>query len=119
MEQGNVEVQNGIVVAGQAGVLFNDILQATKNVAWQIQEVSSATEQISAGTQEMTATADDLSSTVTKTANNSVHIVQTVEEQKASLDSIIDSSHKLTSMSEELQEITSYFKIADTNRTKS
>ncbi|URJ46021.1 methyl-accepting chemotaxis protein [Paenibacillus polymyxa] len=119
MEQGNVEVQNGIVVAGQAGVLFNDILQATKNVAWQIQEVSSATEQISAGTQEMTATADDLSSTVTKTANNSVHIVQTVEEQKASLDSIIDSSHKLTSMSEELQEITSYFKIADTNRSKS
>ncbi|MGG1670946.1 methyl-accepting chemotaxis protein [Paenibacillus sp. NRS-1783] len=119
MEQGNVEAQSGIVVAGQAGELFNNILQATKTVAWQIQEVSSATEEISAGTQEMTATADELSSTVSKTANNSVHIVQTVEEQKASLDSIIESSHKLSSMSEELQEITSYFKIADPNRTKS
>jgi methyl-accepting chemotaxis protein len=119
MEQGNVEAQSGIVVAGQAGDLFNSILQATKTVAWQIQEVSSATEEISAGTQEMTATADELSSTVSKTASNSVHIVQTVEEQKASLDSIIESSHKLSSMSEELQEITSYFKIADPNRTKS
>ncbi|MEC0182261.1 methyl-accepting chemotaxis protein [Paenibacillus peoriae] len=119
MEKGNVEVQNGIVVAGQAGELFNDILQATKNVALQIQEVSSATEEISAGTQEMTATADDLSSTVSKTANNSIHIAQTADEQKASLDSIIDSSYKLSSMSEELQEITSYFKIKDSNRTKS
>ncbi|EHS58686.1 methyl-accepting chemotaxis protein [Paenibacillus sp. Aloe-11] len=119
MEKGNVEVQNGIVVAGQAGELFSDILQATKNVALQIQEVSSATEEISAGTQEMTATADDLSSTVSKTADNSIHIAQTVDEQKASLDSIIDSSYKLSSMSEELQEITSYFKIKDTNRTKS
>ncbi|MEC0233991.1 methyl-accepting chemotaxis protein [Paenibacillus kribbensis] len=119
MEKGNVEVQNGIVVAGQAGELFSDILQATKNVALQIQEVSSATEEISAGTQEMTATADDLSSTVSKTADNSIHIAQTVDEQKASLDSIIDSSYKLSSMSEELQEITSYFKIKDTSRTKS
>jgi methyl-accepting chemotaxis protein len=119
MEKGNLEVQNGIVVAGQAGELFNDILQATRNVAMQIHEVSSATEEISAGTQEMTATADDLSSTVSKTANNSIHIAKTVDEQKASLDSIIDSSYKLTSMSEELQEITSYFKIKDTNRTKS
>ncbi|MGW8956253.1 methyl-accepting chemotaxis protein [Paenibacillus sp. NPDC055715] len=119
MEQGNVEAQNGIVVAGQAGELFNNILQATKKVAWKIQEVSSATEEISAGTQEMTATADDLSSNVSKTAGNSVHIVQTVEEQKASLDSIIESSHKLSSMSEELQEITSYFKTANPNRTKS
>ncbi|ASR48046.1 methyl-accepting chemotaxis protein [Paenibacillus kribbensis] len=119
MEKGNIEVQNGIVVAGQAGELFSDILQATKNVAMQIQEVSSATEEISAGTQEMTATADDLSSTVSKTADNSIHIAQTVDEQKASLDSIIDSSYKLSSMSEELQEITSYFKIKDTNRTKS
>ncbi|WP_431089492.1 methyl-accepting chemotaxis protein [Paenibacillus sp. 8b26] len=119
MDQGNVEAQSGIVVAGQAGELFNSILQATKTVAWQIQEVSSATEEISAGTQEMTATADDLSSTVSKTANNSIHIAQTVDEQKASLDSIIESSHKLSSMSEELQEITSYFKIADPNRTKS
>lgn len=119
MEQGNVEAQNGIIVAGQAGELFNNILQATKTVAWQIQEVSSATEEISAGTQEMTATADDLSSTVSKTANNSIHIAQTVDEQKASLDSIIESSHKLSTMSEELQEITSFFKIADPSRTKS
>lgn len=118
MDKGTVEVENGIVVAGQAGELFNHILQATKNVALQIQEVSSATEEISAGTQEMTATADDLSSTVSKTANNSIHIAQTVNEQKASLESIIDSSHKLTSMSEELQEITSFFKIKNANRTK-
>ncbi|MBE0342460.1 methyl-accepting chemotaxis protein, partial [Paenibacillus sp. 28ISP30-2] len=71
MEQGNVEAQSGIIVAGQAGELFNSILQATKTVAWQIQEVSSATEEISAGTQEMTASAEDLSSTVRKTASNS------------------------------------------------
>lgn len=113
METGTMQVEEGIAVTEKAGSLFENILGATRSFVTQIEDLSSSTEQISAGTQEMTATAEELSSTVSKTASNSGYISQTVEEQKASTISIIDSSNKLSSMSEELRELISYFKVSN------
>ena len=91
MEQGTSEVDTGLSVADQTGQLFDEILEAAKKVSHQIQEVSSATEEISAGTEEMTATADDLSASVSKTADSSEKISVSVDEQKASLITLVDS----------------------------
>lgn len=60
----------------------------------------------------MTATADDLSSSVSKTANSSEQISSSVDEQKASLITLVDSSTRLNSMSEELQELISHFNVS-------
>jgi len=111
MEQGTSEVDTGLAVAAETGQLFHDILAAARKVSSQIQEVSSATQEISAGTEEMTATADDLSASVSKTAESSVRISESVNEQKSSLSTLVDSSNRLTSMSEELQELVSQFNV--------
>ncbi len=81
------------------------------NVSSQIQEVSSATQQISASTQEMSATSDELSSTVSKTADSSKQIENTIGEQAESMASIVKASDKLTMMSGELGELISFFKV--------
>jgi methyl-accepting chemotaxis protein len=112
MEQGTSEVDTGLSVADQTGQLFDEILEAAKKVSHQIQEVSSATQEISAGTEEMTATADDLSASVSKTADSSEKISVSVDEQKASLITLVDSSTRLNDMSQELQELISHFNVS-------
>ncbi|AET61671.1 methyl-accepting chemotaxis sensory transducer [Paenibacillus terrae HPL-003] len=111
MSLGTKEVQVGLEVTRQTGEMFSEILNAANNVSSQIQEVSSATEQISASTQEMSATSDELSSTVSKTADSSKQIEHTIGEQAESMASIVKASDKLTSMSGELEELISFFKV--------
>ncbi|MMZ48142.1 Methyl-accepting chemotaxis protein McpA [compost metagenome] len=108
---GTKEVHVGLEVTKQTGEMFSEILEASNKVSSQIQEVSSATEQISASTQEMSATSDELSSTVSKTVNSSKQIEQTIGEQTESMASIVQASDKLTSMSGELEELISFFKV--------
>lgn len=60
----------------------------------------------------MTATADDLSASVSKTADSSEKISVSVDEQKASLITLVDSSTRLNDMSEELQELISHFNVS-------
>lgn len=108
---GSKEVQIGLEVTKQAGEMFSEILNAANKVSSQIQEVSSATEQISASTQEMTATSDELSSTISKTSDSSKQIEQTIEEQAQSMVSIVEASDKLSSMSRDLKELITFFKV--------
>ncbi|QDY83248.1 methyl-accepting chemotaxis protein [Paenibacillus polymyxa] len=108
---GTKEVHVGLEVTKQTGQMFSEILEASNKVSSQIQEVSSATEQISASTQEMSATSDELSSTVSKTVSSSKQIEQTIGEQTESMASIVQASDKLTSMSGELEELISFFKV--------
>ncbi|WP_025716767.1 methyl-accepting chemotaxis protein [Paenibacillus sp. 1-18] len=108
---GSKEVQIGLEVTKQTGEMFSEILSAANKVSSQIQEVSSATEQISASTQEMTATSDELSSTISKTSDSSKQIEHTIGEQAQSMASIVNASDKLSSMSRELEELISFFKV--------
>ncbi|MEC0181565.1 HAMP domain-containing methyl-accepting chemotaxis protein [Paenibacillus peoriae] len=108
---GSKEVQIGLEVTKQTGEMFSEILNAANKVSSQIQEVSSATEQISASTQEMTATSDELSSTISKTSDSSKEIEHTIGEQAQSMASIVNASDKLSSMSRELEELISFFKV--------
>ncbi|MCG7408865.1 HAMP domain-containing methyl-accepting chemotaxis protein [Paenibacillus sp. ACRRX] len=116
MEKGTQDVQMGIVITEQTGRLFNDILNATKAVTGQIQDVSSATEEISAGTEELTATVQELLATAQTTAENSSAITSTVEEQTASMSSILHESNRLTKLSEQLEDLITKFHVSkDTN----
>ncbi|MCY9680530.1 methyl-accepting chemotaxis protein, partial [Paenibacillus larvae] len=112
MEKGTKEVTAGMEIAKETGRLFGDILEATKKVTLQIQEVSSATEEISAGTQEISATAEELTNTARKTASSSNNISSKVEEQNSSILSLVDASNKLTQMSEELQQLICQFYVS-------
>ncbi|WP_458127169.1 methyl-accepting chemotaxis protein [Paenibacillus sp. Z3-2] len=111
MQLGSKEVTKGLEVTQETGVFFENILTATNKVANQIQDISSSTEEISASTQEMSATADELSANVSKAANSSKQIEQSIEEQEASMAAIVSASDELSVVSEQLQELISFFKV--------
>lgn len=111
MNKGNKEVEVGMEIAKQTGDLFLEILSTTKDVASEIQHVSSSSQQISATTEEVTATVTDLISIAKQTSSTSHNITSNVGLQQASMESIVDASKQLGSMSEELQELISKFHI--------
>ncbi len=111
LEQGTNEVQQGMAISDATGQLLSEILQATQNVTNQIQEVSSSTEELSAGTEELTATSENLSQSVGVTAVNSTKISESVQEQKETVNVILNSSTDLASLSEELQKLLNQFQV--------
>ncbi|MDP9700780.1 methyl-accepting chemotaxis protein [Paenibacillus intestini] len=113
MERGSEEVQKGLNVTRKTGVFFEDILTATNKVANQIQDISSSTEEISASTQEMSATADELSASVSKAASSSKLIENSIAEQETSMAAIVSASDELAEVSEQLQELISFFKVKE------
>ncbi|MNF10657.1 hypothetical protein D3C80_2116670 [compost metagenome] len=59
----------------------------------------------------MSATADELSANVSKAASSSKQIEQSIEEQEASMAAIVSASDELSVVSEQLQELISFFKV--------
>ena len=110
MQLGSKEVTKGLEVTQETGVFFENILTATNKVANQIQDISSSTEEISQH-QEMSATADELSANVSKAASSSKQIEQSIDEQEASMAAIVSASDELSVVSEQLQELISFFKV--------
>ncbi|AEI39334.1 methyl-accepting chemotaxis protein [Paenibacillus mucilaginosus] len=111
MDQGTQVVEKGMQVAEATGQLFSEIRNATKRVSSQIQEVSAAAQEISAGTDQISATAGELTSSVSKTAANAGQIAQSVDDQKGYMESIVEASNTLSSMSEELKELLEQFHV--------
>lgn len=113
MQQGSIEVDKGLNVTQETGEFFENIMAATNKVANQIQDISSSTEEISASTQEMTATAEELSISVSKAANSSKQIQESTAEQEASMAMIVTASDELSTVSQQLQELISFFKVRE------
>ncbi|WP_028590418.1 methyl-accepting chemotaxis protein [Paenibacillus massiliensis] len=113
MQQGSIEVDKGLNVTQETGEFFENIMEATNKVANQIQDISSSTEEISASTQEMTATAEELSISVSKAANSSKQIQESTAEQEASMAMIVTASDELSTVSQQLQELISFFKVRE------
>lgn len=111
MNKGNKEVELGMEMVKQTGDLFVGILNTTKEVALQIQDVSSSSQQISATTEEVTAVATDLISVAKQTSSSSNNITSNVGLQQASMGYIADTSRQLSLMSEELQKLISKFHV--------
>ncbi|REE91534.1 methyl-accepting chemotaxis protein [Paenibacillus taihuensis] len=111
MDRGVNEVRMGIDVANEMEKIFGKILNTTRTVTSQIHEVSSATEQMSAGTQELAATSEELSASAGLTSISSSKIAGSIEEQKASLETLSESTAHLYAMSGELQQLVDVFRV--------
>lgn len=111
MNTGTKEVTIGMEIAKQTGDLFLEILNTTKEVTSQIQDVSDSSQQISATTEEVSVAVTDLMSIAKQTSSTSNSIANNVGLQQASLESIVDSSKQLSLMSEELQKLISNFQV--------
>ena len=111
MKKGNEEAVIGMRIAKDTGELFTGILEASRVVASQIQNVSSSSQQISASTEEITATAAELISVAKKTSETSGDITGNVKSQQESMDLIADEFKQLNEMSVELQKLISKFQV--------
>ncbi|MOA62561.1 hypothetical protein D3C78_1880180 [compost metagenome] len=61
----------------------------------------------------MTATAEELSISVSKAANSSKQIQESTAEQEASMAMIVTASDELSAVSQQLQELISFFKVRE------
>ncbi|WP_397539126.1 methyl-accepting chemotaxis protein [Rummeliibacillus pycnus] len=104
------DVQTGVKVSTEAIEKFDQILQSTKKMTPQMEDVSAIAQQMSASIQEISATAHELSSIAKTNATTSEEVAASTEEQLASMEEISSSAHSLSAMAETLKQLISKFK---------
>ncbi|MZP29184.1 HAMP domain-containing protein [Heliobacterium undosum] len=100
MDETTKEVNRGSVVVQKAGKAFREILQSTKGVARDIQEISAAAEEISAGTEEVSAGIEEMYRIAKDTAESCKEIATVTTEQVAAIHNVNDSSLQLSDMAQ-------------------
>jgi methyl-accepting chemotaxis protein len=139
MNQGALEVEQGVALAGQAGSVLGDIKTASENASGQAIQAAQAVERMSAAANEIIQTVDSVSSviednsTATKTMKASFsevtdaieNIASVSQENSASVEEVSASTHevslqaqgvsnsakKLAELARKLEEIVTQFKI--------
>lgn len=69
MEHGTAEVQEGVVLASNAGSALNEIIKAINNNILLIDDITQGTKQTSDGTQQLSASNEQITSTAQQVAN--------------------------------------------------
>jgi methyl-accepting chemotaxis protein len=111
MQHATKSVQDGIIVSNKTIEKFDQILNAVRVMAPQIEEVSQIAEQITAEIKNVTDTSNELSEIAKENASSSENVAASTEEQLASLEEVSLSARSLSEMAMELQELVRKFKI--------
>lgn len=107
--KGTEEAKKGLNIAKQTGEAFIEILNATKMVVGQVEDISSSTEQMSAGTQQVSSMMGDLTEIARKTAGSTRKINDTVVTQESSLQHISTFASKLSNVADQLNSMVGKF----------
>ena len=102
MEKGTQEVGNGIVLAGQAGTMLNDIVGNAQTVADMVEQIAAASEQQSSASQQISRNVEAISTVTQESASGTQQIARTAED--------------LSRLTEELQNILSKFNLVMASR---
>ncbi|MDO7906766.1 methyl-accepting chemotaxis protein [Paenibacillus sp. JX-17] len=110
---GNVreQVQKGLQVSEEAGVVFENIKTSTSSIVEQIQGISAAAEQISASTQEVSATVSQLSNISRSASDGAQTTSAAAEEQMAAMEEISSSTQELADLAVNLETMVQRFKL--------
>lgn len=111
MEQVTLEVNEGSVVATEAGKAFTQILSATINVSNEIQEVSSSSEQMAASSDQVKTAIREMLELSNEAAINSQSVAGASQEQLATVEEISASASSLSGISLELKNIMHKFRL--------
>lgn len=104
-------LEEGRTVANNAQTAFSQIVEGINHMATEVDSVSSATEQIAASTEEISATFDQVADASRQTVAQVHDMVDSTEEQRASMDALAQDMDKLHSIATELERTTSQFKV--------
>lgn len=110
MEDGTVEVQQGIVVVQQAGSSFNVIGEATNNVALRANEVAAKMHEMSSAAKQAASAVENIASIAQETAASSEEVAAGTEEQTANMEELAASAASLNTIASQLQELIDRFK---------
>lgn len=111
INEGEQNVEVGIEIVKETGMLFDGILAATESVTSQIQEVSAATEEMVAETEQITSTIKQLAVLAEKNSVVSEQIKTSAQEQRVASDKIAVSAEHLNQISDKLEDLVVGLKI--------
>ncbi|MEI7988933.1 MAG: HAMP domain-containing methyl-accepting chemotaxis protein [Chloroflexota bacterium] len=139
MEEGDREVESGVVYANQAGQVLKDILVAAEAVNQQAEQAAAASEQMSASADELVKAVDSVSAVVEENTASTeemaagssevTHAIENVasiseensaaaeevsasaEEMSAQVEEVSASAQSLAEMAETLQKVVEQFKL--------
>ncbi|WP_234340145.1 methyl-accepting chemotaxis protein [Gorillibacterium timonense] len=103
--EGERNVESGMEIVKETGVLFNEILAATDQVTTQAQEVSAATEEMVAVTEQISASFQELSGLADQNASLSDDMKGQAYEQQEAFAQIVDSADHLNRISDQLKDL--------------
>lgn len=110
-QEGQQEVHRGLELMEEAGTAFNQILESTKNVSMQMQEISASSQQISASSEEVTASVTELKSAASEIAHKSDQVSYASGQQLHLIQEVANATESLSQTSQSLQELIQRFKV--------
>jgi len=111
MEQGNADVEQGIVLVSHAGKDFKSIYQAIYQLSEQVGQISTAIEDMAAGSQRIVLAVSGIEHASQSGASEVETILAATHEQSLSIQEIASSSKELATLAENLQATINHFKI--------
>lgn len=101
MDISRQDVQDGVQLIQEVRTKFDNILDATRNVADHILEVSAASEEMSAGSEQVNASVQELKSIADLTSSDAENVTSAVENQISTIKEISDSVKQLEIVAQE------------------
>ncbi|MFJ5624196.1 methyl-accepting chemotaxis protein [Peribacillus loiseleuriae] len=104
-------VLSGLELSTEAESQFKEIIDFIDQVSSQIQEIAFASQQLSSGFGIVSRSIEEISNATKESAGHTDEIAKATEEQLAAMEEILSAALSLSSLSEELEELTSRFKV--------
>ncbi|MBW4085717.1 methyl-accepting chemotaxis protein [Paenibacillus sp. S150] len=111
MAASSKKVAEGAALAAEAEAIFAKITLGLSGISAQNNQIYVSSQSLMAGTEQINAAVDQLAGIAKKTAGHAGTVAGASEEQLASMQQVASSSTDLTSLAEELQQLTSRFKV--------
>ncbi|MBP2650815.1 MAG: methyl-accepting chemotaxis sensory transducer [Firmicutes bacterium] len=111
MGEGTQEVKLGAEIVTVSGKAFNEIATLINQVSHQIKEISTAIENMAANSQQIVGAVNQIDELSKKASGETQTISAATEEQSASMQEIASASQSLASLSMDLKEAVSKFKL--------
>ena len=104
-------LETGREIANKAHTSFEGIVKGIKNIADEVDVVSSSAEEIAASTEEIAASLDDIALLSSQTTDRVDSVAKYATDQVTSMNNMNQSGETLFEVSNELQEITGRYKL--------
>lgn len=111
MNQGSMEVEDGVVVIRRAGGALERIVEAASSTDDQIGRISEAAQQLAEGSARVVSTIDQIAAISEETAAGAQEVAATTQQQTASMHQISAGAHQLALLADQLSHSIAHYKV--------